>query len=367
MMSLACFILLCSPYAPGEHDAHLARAESIITNIESNERLYDNIDVRWRKTYRLDRTRMHEPLDELYITKVFVAHVVQQGRLFRESYSESGSNVDGPTLPVVGTNAFDGTRTLQTVADIVNIRDRESRYCHYFLSHISLTANGMIPNCLPLSTWLKGRAAIETHPFGKPSKDRYLHHQVVHEGSTTIDGLTAEILRCDAGESESNFMRLRLYLAPDRNYLPIRAEFSEASTKYCRRIEVHTWTQLESHVWLPSTATKIYFFGVDASAAKVEPYAVEYFELLDAKLNPNYPVEFFRDVPLPTNATVYEYVDGTVVNKYKLTPFTRLDGVPDVWRTFWRWLAVGLAAIAVALAVFWFRARRMRSVSAGAA
>lgn len=339
--------------------------EAIVQNLVTHEQLYRNIEVRWRRDYRMDPTAINEPVEGLCLRRTVLVHVVRQSEWFRERHEETDTdhlNQIRPTKLLL--RSFDGARTIEIAPPLVNIHQGRWDACSYFIPHCSFSVREMLDSCTPLSTWLQKAKVLETRQ-GK--RGLYDYHSLTYEGEREVAGLRTVVIRCDTGPNAKDFRRLRFYLVPDKNYLPALVESGDGDKPVTRRSIVNSWLEVAPAVWLPRSATLHYFNkpGEDGKIGKL--YAIDEKELLDAKLNPNYPVEFFRDVQLPTNATVYEIVDGTVVNSHKLTPFTRLDGVPDAWRSFWRWLAVGLAAGAAVLAFLWFRSRRMRSVSAGAA
>lgn len=351
-------VALCAPAD------ELAR---VIENIAANEELYKDADVKWEQHYRLDLARFTEA-PGVYVSRKASFHAIFQGDFFKQFTKENGVDTSGKRFEVEMSSAYDGIRTLEVGGDYVKVIHGGAPACRQFMPHKFLL-EGNTPPCIPLSVLLRGGDALRSHPFASQrEKDASAYRSVAYEGEREVDGLKTVRVRLNSGSTAARADFLVIDFVPSRNYLPIRSEFYYWTTpKLARSVDTASdWRELTPGVWLPFKLSRVQYD--DPSMRKGIHQACGFYEtqVLSADVTPKRPAEFFSELPLPANAMVYEVIDGKVVKKYELTPWTTLEGVTDSRRELWRWLAIGLAAVAVLLAFFWLRSRRQAARASAA-
>ncbi|HEX7445947.1 MAG TPA: TlpA disulfide reductase family protein [Pirellulales bacterium] len=113
---------------------------------------------------------------------------------------------------------------------------------------------------LPLSVYLSGTTAIREHPkaFQSPGQQgRTFDLARVETEIDKIDGFACKLLRLgDVSSGQAEPYRFTfLWLAPERNYLPIRSERCDltcSETLPTGSTQVAEWQELKPGVWLPS-------------------------------------------------------------------------------------------------------------------
>jgi hypothetical protein len=158
---------------------------------------------------------------------------------------------------------------------------------------------------------------------------------------------------------------VRIWLAVERNYLPIRIEAYRKWTgpvdwdRPFRIATVQNMREVEPGLWLPMH-TKDVSYDVKALAEEnrmLEPTIREVI-VQQVRLNPNYDISLFRDIKFPPGIAVYEVRDGEIVNSY-ITEQTADSNVPGVM-----WWFVGVNVLVLPLLI-WMMVRRRRRRGSG--
>ena len=176
---------------------------------------------------------------------------------------------------------------------------------------------------MPLSVWLRGGHDLEKHPRGALLFGDWIQKTSI-ESEEIVDGLICIKLRCetwDKGERPTlNTLRF-LWLAPERNYLPVKTESYLPDVSLELSVGVgfaKGFREIEPGVWLPfDRAVTVY----DSDKIREEKKQVfrngDETRIEKANLHPQYDLSLFRDVPFPDGSIVYEMKDGKVIKSYK--------------------------------------------------
>jgi hypothetical protein len=169
----------------------------------------------------------------------------------------------------------------------------------------------------PLARLLKGgRAAREFPGF------RDAEIAVRYDGDEVVDALTCHRLRLEYlldswKDGKGPSVRL-LWVAPERNYLPIRTEWYfrgqwKPGAAPSEIGHVKDLREIAPGIWFPFRAVSTVFQQEDSKQQVVNRslYTVE-----KAELDPRYDASLFRDIPFPDGAVVYEIENGKIVKSY---------------------------------------------------
>jgi hypothetical protein len=302
--------------------------DTIIHNVADNEQLYGDIEVRWTETYR---KHYYHPVSKSKIPQSdrFEYRSVRQGGMF--FLNKEGEIVGPPEKPETVREArrkgFDGevTRWLEfRHGNVGNIVVGPAHDWHIMHAHT-------IPlrwrrTAVPLATYLRGRDAILAHPRGQESDvPQGLDLRATYLGEDSVGGLEChrikieEVRPTEAGKTRIQGHRI-LWLARDRNYLPVKAEAFNYFYSRDMAIETSSMTDLREiadGVWFPYQS-EISVFAELALLEKKESilsWRREYL-VTDVSLSPSYDVDFFRDVQFPDGTPVYEIKAGEIVRSF---------------------------------------------------
>jgi hypothetical protein len=260
--------------------------------------------------------------------------------------------------------AGDKTRRVQgDVANLIHGRDDAGR--DIFRPHTWILNAAFVH--FPLSIWLEGGKTLEKHPNATPYRDDWLQKSTF-EKEEVINGLhcfkiRSETLNRDKNTS-LNSVRF-VWLAPDRNYLPIKTAGYAVSWNRDLPIEVgevSDFREIAPGIWLPFRCSTKTYDGY--SLGKNKAVLSNTWECIidKASLEPNYDVSLFEDIPFPDDAVVYEIKNGKIIDSYLMR-----DG-PTIRRPWIRWMAFAAAALFLGLgtyyAIRWTRTRGKKQVIA---
>lgn len=338
------------------------RLQKIIENVHQHEALYADLDVRLRETYRIGE---HAPavsqdgIEEI-IGRDLAIHYVSQDDLFRlEIEGQSRSNTRTPSRNRI--RAFDGTTTRLHDQDAVgNIISGPSPDDNAVHPHMLLMRYSFLR--IPLSTLLKGDAAIAAHPFGKPNPN--LRHQIRYEGEEEFQGLkchrvSVESVRNADGQATS---RREYWLAEDRNFIPVRlVSYNYNASRDVPSGEgiVEEFREISKGVWFPMVAhfaahDELYLQREGTQRLQWrEDYIVE-----EASLEPKYDLAYFRDVDFPDGTAMYEVENGEIKRSWRQGAPEAPEGPTASEASQWWLLWVNGTVVAVLVAVFLVRRAR---------
>jgi hypothetical protein len=183
-----------------------------------------------------------------------------------------------------------------------------------------------------------------------------------YKGKETVQGLACHVVEISIKRKRTGKLHAEktLWLAEERNLIPVKeTRYEYRGSK--RRLEslalVTSWTEVSNGLWFPKRIVDNFYdtWGPDHGAPTLfwrRVYAIE-----SIRLDPDYPISFFRDIEFPAGTPVYEIVDGEIVRSY-----VQGREQASVGASGRRWLAplalAALAVIGLAVAAVWFYARR---------
>jgi len=272
----------------------------LIGRVRAEEAKYQDLEVVTRRSHRtVPGGRIHwgvqrqdETLDAVRQTGLCFAHVQIVRTL------DSGNKW---TQDVV--SAFDGERTRTVeMGNSVNVHLRRYEPSQVVPPHSWGLAAWQVN--FDLSTFLGGMPAL-----AKDRKVRRFRYQMgtIYEfkklefelqGEETVDGLRCVKIHCDRwNTTESEPTAGSVWLALDRNLLCAKVQAFYGTTRESPDIEsiVKEWREIGPGLWLPARIHSEWRLA-GRKVGRVE--WDEDFTLESAKLHPDHPAAFFRDVPM---------------------------------------------------------------------
>jgi hypothetical protein len=286
---------------------------AIVGNVKANEAMYRNIEI--ERVIKYHAPPGPDQADVAYREKTEEVRFVRQGGFCYSSSKEKGRTQEGTEHSRQELVGYDG-EVRRSVFDtsVVNLEDEppENMPSRYSPHTLLFYWNRMF---FPLSVYLKEEPAY-------PNTE----HTVSYEGVETVDGLVCLKLRCEdlaGAKNARNGGRVIIWLARDRNYLPIRYERYESDSvppwpKLPRSVgRVTELQKISPDVWYPMKATLVVYTERDiAKGRHVVGYSTE-FETTKVSLDPHYYISLFRDIKIPDGATVYRIKNGKVIESYR--------------------------------------------------
>ena len=345
--------------------------EEVILNVEANERLYANLEVITRADYRFHGdTKGWPPGISLWLAKTDRYRTISQAGLLYTHQTQSGMSTKGKSDPETDISGYDGLLTRRISQDVANIYHERHELCAVFRPHTYLLTKAHV--CLPLSIWLRGGAGLRAHPSAGYYQDT--DHRVVFQAEEAIDGLRCFKLRGETWmkrDGKRYLLGLRsVWLAPERNYLPIKTEFytDDKEAVACEVGTVEDLREVKPGIWFPFRRTITVYDDLESTATNKVLSNVETSTVEKLDLEPNYPLAQFRDIPIPDGSAVYEIQDGRIFKSYVQGAVVQepAEGAkPAGWR---RLLLAALAMLLfVVVAALTYQTRRLRTASKGGA
>jgi len=302
--------------------------EEIIEKVERNERLYENIDV---KLWKINRDDSHigdigaaggdsaikpddssiSNIDPFNYSRESVRFISQQGKFHIESQVSSSSKRDNWKESY--TRLFDGTKTRilevnqpnqpGTLIEI-NSRKEDPRVIRAHMLLLRVMQYGF-----PLSTYMRGSQAVHDYPCdGKPSGGAI---KAESRGPAQFDGHRCQVIWITefTGQAETPYDRWVLFLAEDRNYIPIRMEaftFHWSKDVPVGEAQVTKWNEIDSGVWFPLAASHTRYDDSEVQKGNKVPTWRETYIVDVVSLDPKYGASFFHELQIPLGTTVRE-------------------------------------------------------------
>jgi hypothetical protein len=287
--------------------------DKLISQVEEQELLYENIEFVVERDYRLvdSPARQEKDFPGKVITKshTTLRHIYQEKSVY-VSLDADRSWVNGDSGMRKVIHAYDGRKYTHLQQKVVNIHFEpqhiiDSRYPHTLIMDRAGVS-------FPLSEYLKRNTKM--YPKYKTAVMR-----VTLAGQESVKQQRCVKVRVDVwfdGQTAGNPSVRYLWLAIDRNYLPVRTEaYSRASgLKWPVEVgEIDEMREVEAGIWFPSRIAITVFR--DPESRKVEN--VTEFKTTKISLNPNYDKAFFSEIPIPADAFVYEVKNGKAIKSLK--------------------------------------------------
>jgi hypothetical protein len=288
-----------------DSDANKQRLREVIERLRENERLYADIDFTLRRSYR--HVGQDRPEDAASFIDALERFVYQDGYFYFQKLSQhdTGSHTR--------TTAFDGRQTIDVS---INGPDKRFGQPDIYASILDSRIPGghaVYPHTIVLGdNFIRGMLS-EYLTQTRTSMDRPVRTQYV--GETDIDELRCETVKMrffevpDAEGFSKPMGGFMIWLAVDRNYLPVRVENDGQSWE--RRIT--EMFELEPGVSFPRRTEDVSYEWRDGQRVLRN---LSEIETVRVKLNPEYAIAFFQNVKVPYEAHVNEVHDGETVRSY---------------------------------------------------
>jgi hypothetical protein len=286
--------------------------KDLIEKVRTNERLYERIEMRTERIYALSAGTPTIPGTVLRSNET--RRYVQQGKMIFRDVKDVGEAVGSGKFERTSTSGFDG-RTQRLVEGMVaNIAEGPHEVID--APHIMILPRASEIR-FPLSIYLQGGDRLQAY-----RKFNRWDTTTMYVGEETINGLSCSKVVIESRNRKpprAVTVRIHLWLAHDRNELPIRVVGyapNYSDTLPIEEAEVTRFEEVSKGVWFPM-AIKVTIYqelllregkSVVSNAADLVTKSVD--------LKPNYPEEFFRKIPIPMGASVYELNDGKIVKSY---------------------------------------------------
>jgi hypothetical protein len=351
----------------GEHalSCEDTKMQEVIEGIRSCAALYENIEL----TTTIEYTRFptsSSALDERLIrsSRASLRCVYQDEKLFFKQDLELVT-VPGEAGRQDTLQGYDG-RTARVfeqgvVGNISNTRPEDGRL---IVPH-TLVIRDLVGN-FPLADFLMGGRSARRHPGFTNAEIK-----VDFEKDEVIDGLRCHRLRIaymlDSWKDDRGPTVRFLWVAPDRNYLPIRTEFYNRGRwkQGANPADVGTATdvrEIAPGVWFPFRVVyDVYDVRLERETGKRQVQNRHVYTFGKAELDPHYDISLFRDIPFPDGTSVYHVENGKIVRKYiqggrnvirprSTAPiYFAIAGIVIIfvagpfWTFWWRWIGARCA------------------------
>jgi hypothetical protein len=316
--------------------------------VRRNEDLYRDLEVKWTLSFKLGKPKVIHP--NAIRVQEENARCVLQGDLIYLKVEGSSATIDGQTISCNTLQGFDGQRTLIYEQDAVgNLRPGRVESFRLFRPHTLPLRRAFVQ--FPLSIYLQGDDAIASHPNGRTYSDIHLEPKYV--GVEIVQGMACSKILIETwtkgGGKLLEDAKWFLWLAHDRNYLPIKVEAYKISKSLKRPMQQSLLSDLREiapDVWFPFAATTICNDPDTLHEAKGSVAWKDEYRVQQASLNPKYDISLFRDIQFPSGTYVYD-VDGDriigerVVGKPKPTSGRQV--------LMWLGIALGLGILLIML------------------
>jgi len=250
---------------------------------------------------------------------------------------------------VTSVRMFDGetTRGYEGRSQVGNVIAGRADSSDFVRPHMLLLPYYML--MVPLSTYLAGHEAMIVHPNG--AWDRRLVMANTYQGECVFQGLRCHKVWCTTLTKKSNkeHDRWELWLAEDRNYIPVRClayTFKVSREKPVGEATVDEWQEPSPGIWYPKRIRSIaYEKELIKTAGKQQLRWRRDFVVEQVTLNPNYGVSFFRNLAFPDGTAVYEVRNDKITRGYRVGA----PAGPSPSGVASRWWLVGSSMVLVVL------------------
>jgi hypothetical protein len=296
------------------------KLREILENLRSNELLYKDLELIVSRDYKL----VNPPVDipDLVKTGQRKSRFVYQGSMYYLRNDEKITNSRGEDQRPDTLQGFDGeiARVVEQNA-IANIRKGRPVDGRLITPHW-LLFRGTGDINFPLSSYLRGGESTRARDQFKNATN-----ESAYIGDEMVDGLLCHKIRVaywlDSWKDRSiEGADLRyIWLAPDRNYLPVKTEmYAHPRREGFGPLDAATsgeFREISPGIWFPFYSEIIVYNLMQAK--KFQPALISNMEeirLEKAELDPQYPKSFFQDIPIPSGMLVYEIEGNKIVRKF---------------------------------------------------
>lgn len=280
----------------------------LIAQVEKNEALYRNLETIVDSHYVTAPDKEMLSDTETMDTKHRL-HFIRQGERYRVDQSEESVLIDGSASASSTIRAFDGSQVVTRQKDgSVTVSDTP-KLANFSPHQMWVRGVAFVP---PLSVWLSGDDAV-TKFTGWDHHVRGYRNEIQSLGTDDVDGLTCHKVRRDRIDLKSGKPALAelLWVAEDRNYLPIRVyhyRYSWSLDVPIAQTSVEEFRELSPGVWSPARMTHTKYGPLDSKGLAERQWQWRAtMTIASVSTAPDFPVEHFsekqvRSAPQPSPA-----------------------------------------------------------------
>ncbi len=310
------------------------RMPDIIQNARTSEQLYANLEVVATWSFHIDEqfNKGLAPSGLVVEAERSIRNVYQNGMCYlRTGGAQRSSNDRSVSLDF--HLGYDGEKTRVVDQELVaNVVDGPLEDANLIRPHTLLLGGARV--YFPLSIYLEAGEALKSQPLARPYAKR-IQLTVSYEGEEVVEGLNCFKVRCEtqsraasakagkaAKPSQTTPADVRfIWLAIERNYLPVRTEFYHTAMKVNRPVEVGRVDELREiapGVWFPfrTTLEKYNWKGLVPHTELVRS-STEHYTVTRVDLDPHYDRRLFSEIAIPRNAAVYEVRNDRIIKSYR--------------------------------------------------
>jgi len=296
--------------------------KEIVENVRRNEALYDDIEVSLHQSYQSKHATFSfsDGRQEITGEQKRIRHVTQKGMFRLERLGTNTVGVEAKQMTSDRVRAFDGksTRSFDQRAR-GNIVAGRSEDAEFVRPHMMLLRQ---PRWLhvPLSTFMEGHTAMAAHPNIQWEPELIMEN--TYQGEVEFQGMKCHkiwLTTINKSKATAND-RWELWLAEERNYIPVRMFgylFGWSKEIPVGEGTVNEIREIAPGIWFPY-ATRVVRYDdivIQRENRQQESWREEHV-VEEVSLDPKYDIEFFRNVDFPDGTAVYEVEDRKIVRSY---------------------------------------------------
>ncbi len=339
----------------------------VISNVRANEKLYADIDLVVSIEYHVGDTEDDLPNTIVSLTKK--SHTVaQNSMMYRDLFSDEVL-LNGEKRKDRSFYVFDGESSTTVFPNkMTNIQPGDGGVVSENDPHTTLIGASW-GFFLPLSTFLEGTKSMKEN-VGAGFYSGYWNTSSYFEKEEVVEGLKSVKIRVDSLFGGDNDPKLKnklisrrfLWLAVDRNYIPVKSEtyYPLDSDTQCFEYGYNSdWKEIELGIWYPMSMKyegyETWIYKERNHKLVLADRTIGRIERVD--LHPNYPKSFFQKAEIPPGSPVY------LLNKDKKIIKSYIqDGVETTRaRSYRRLLYAALIFPPLAFIVVVLSSRRIRN------
>lgn len=296
-----------------KHAGPSAELAQLVREVRDNEALYGNLETTLECAVNAPVKESDSPSKHF---RRGTRHTVRKNGLIHFEGEETRLLPSGDKLTSRSLSAYDGTRTVSIeVGNSVNIHEGRYEAWRVVPPH-SWTLTPCRVN-FPLSVFLEGTVAIQSHPknrshpVGSGAMYEFPRVECHVEGYEEVDGLNCVRVRCKhwySSKPRAIPIRYALWIAPQRNYLCVKAQsFVYNSNEVRRETIIEAMEEIAPGLWLPKRLVSKQYAKSENGERRA--YRRDVTEVVQAAVNPTYPHSFFEEAGDFDDLPVYHMVE----------------------------------------------------------
>lgn len=312
VVSLGLFMLPGRALAAGQFRLKVNKdVRDLLPLIKTNEALFRDLEVKYRCEYTLLGGKL-SMLRPAVVSQSISVHQITQGDLYWFDYDHHGITRGGDKTDESYLTGYDGKSTRSwiqhTYGDLFVGQRWENPLLfrpHGLLSfHPGITLSKYIENGDEGRKKDVGDGTIIEESI-KRLPDAIVIDRQCHVLESTITY---------GGDFKSHLVGVaRLWICPEANYLPVKAEFYIGTRpneeRLTQAMQVDALQEIEPGVWLPKKASQTVY--EDITLINKTEWSFE-----TPKLRPHYPTDRFGQIEFPHGVLVHMIRDGQIVRSY---------------------------------------------------